>query len=168
MGLNAKQLAVLRREIISTLTGINAPLPFEGEAEPAYTGRVLFPALEELSSDLHHPGLTLRSDGMESPDYVTVGKLRFTPDMSFSHNLEREIAIECKFVSPNNINNPLATAIGQGTIYKTCGYKRSILVLVEKKRVFGLGEEEVDTLSFALQKADIDVVIIRGNGSNNP
>lgn len=162
MSLSEIQHTRLKSEVLDALESISWPGVIAGETEPHYTARVVFPPLRGLQQKLGHPGLSIRSDGFETPEYVTLGNLTFVPDISFSHDHQREIAIECKFVMLGNTNNQLSTAIGQATLYKSLGYKSSIVLLIEKDSRTGyLSAFDIESLGVAL---GIQFVIARTPG----
>ena len=165
MALSDHELRRLREKATANLRGLVWPQVQEGENEPAYTGRAILPRLVELISELNHPGLKLRGDGFEAPDYVTLGNLTFTPDVAFSHNHSRELAVECKFVSSGAVNNRIATALGQASLYKTLGYKASMLVLVGKGKIHALDGGTTESLEKLGSSLGIDVIFAKPRGT---
>lgn len=161
MALTERQLETLRTKVLTRLTEAALPQVLESETEPTYTGRAILPALEEMIRELNHPGLKLRGDGLERPDYVTLGHLKFTPDVAISHDHSREIAVECKFISARSVNNPVSTGIGQATLYRNLGYRLSMLILVESKPTRVLQQRTTESLMELASSLDIDVIVAR-------
>lgn len=117
------------------------------------------PVIGRLIRELNHDGLKLRGDGEERPDYVTLGHLKFTPDVAISHNHTREIAVECKFISSWSVNNSISTAIGQAVLYQNLGYRLSMVILIEKGSVRVLDRMTIESLAELQADLDLDVIV---------
>lgn len=115
-------------------SGLNWGSVIQGEREPEYTKRVLFPQFQSFVDDLNERQLTLASDGTSTrPGSVSVGNRQdFYPDLSISLNGERTIAFEVKYIGEQSYSARLATAVGQALIYASAGYRFSHALLVSE------------------------------------
>ena len=104
----------------------------DGEKEPSYTRRVLYPQFKKFVTDLGDKQVSLASDGTQNrPTPVLVGNgQKFFPDMSLSVFGDRSIAFEVKFLGDQYYSGNLATAVGQALVYSTCGYRYAHALLV--------------------------------------
>ncbi|MEY2674718.1 MAG: hypothetical protein RLZZ514_1283 [Actinomycetota bacterium] len=104
----------------------------DGEKEPSYTRRVLYPQFKKFVDDLGDKQVSLASDGTQNrPTPVLIGHgQKFFPDMSISVFGGRSIAFEVKFLGDQSFSGSLATAVGQALVYSTCGYSYAHALLV--------------------------------------
>jgi hypothetical protein len=83
-------------------------------------------------ADLNHRTLILRHDGEEVPLPVVVDGQKFVPDMAVSDGSSRELAIEVKDLNASSYSDQLTKAIGQAFIYRSFGYRASLVILVSR------------------------------------
>jgi hypothetical protein len=152
--LTENQLNKLHTGVLEELHSISWDEPFEDEREPAYTARAIAPALVDHVASLSHPTLVTRFDGGERPLPVMFDGQKFFPDLGVNDLGSRELAVEVKFLNGSSYSGQLATAIGQGIVYRSFGYNAAIVVLVSKSGRRVLSPETIQALNgrFALQR----------------
>jgi len=116
-------VARLRRETL--------PAPREGEAEPAFTARVLQPVVAEELERIGIGGLVNAGDGAAPVASVSVLALQFFPDITVSHYGERLLAIEVKYLTAAGRQGAFASAVGQASLYRQAGYRLAAVLVVD-------------------------------------
>jgi hypothetical protein len=125
----AKRLA---RRVLSVLASYRFRSPIAGETEPAYTARVLMPALRSAlqSADLRQ--VVLSGDGITPAPSVAFWGLEFKPDIALSLDGRRLCAFEVKYLSVSARQDSLTKAIGQAHLYRILGYPAVCVWLIER------------------------------------
>jgi hypothetical protein len=112
--------------LVETLHTTSFPLPLPGEQEPSFTSRVVRPLVESFVVSMRWPTLVVRGDGGEAAPLLQVMGLSFRPDVSVLEFGKRHIAIEVKFLRPDqDPSGAFAKATGQANIYAQAGYRFS-------------------------------------------
>lgn len=116
------------------LTSISWAEPHDGELEPAYTKRVIYPQVKKFVS-YKAPEYAVRSDGHLRPQPITIGAQSFYPDLAVNLGPVRSLAIEVKFFSNISDRSSLMTGLGQILLYRSYGYLYSALFLVGREPI---------------------------------
>lgn len=142
---------------MSRILDIGWEEPLEAEKEPQYTARVLAPVIAEYVVGLGHKTLVMRHDGGDRPHPVSFDGQRFFPDLAIYDAGSRELAIEVKYLNHSSYSEQLKTAIGQGIIYRSFGYRCSIVILVTKRPHRVLSEKTLKELNSSLEPLRVGV-----------
>lgn len=105
--------------------------PHSTELEPAYTARVIQPALGRALSEANVSGLFPVGDGSSPVEPAIFLDRRFYPDFGAMYFDQRILAGEVKILRARQSQNAIATAVGQVTIYRESGYLAGVLCLVD-------------------------------------
>lgn len=131
--LSGQQLSRLNELFIQLMSDAALDIPRPTELEPGFTSRVLRPLIESWVGNLRKPNLLVRGDGsVNSPRALTVGNLVFYPDIEIVAESQRCLAVEVKFIRPNqDPTGSFAKAIGQSILYRELGYASSHAAIVD-------------------------------------
>lgn len=141
--------------------------PLEGEREPEYTARILAPFFRTEVARLRHLGLVVRADGTITAQAVMFDTARHYPDMAVNYHFERVGAIEVKFIDEFLSGQAYLTALGQGLLYSSMGYKWSVVVLVGKTKGATVSQDTLDALNENLRTCRVSVISLLWGGNSD-
>lgn len=132
--------------------------PELSEKEPDYTKRVIYPQFLEFVIMLNDKRVRLNADGaLSRPLPIILGDQKFYPDLSVDFEGSRTISFETKFIAESGFSGNLATAIGQGLIYKASGYKSAHVLLVSSTGHPVLGVSDLEEVNLTLSRVSVRV-----------
>lgn len=108
--------------------------PGTSESEPAFTGRIIVPAIRDILRGAGLRQVVVSGDGSRPAPSVSFWGLTFKPDIALSLEGERLCAFECKFLTRSGRQDSLSEAIGQAMLYRLVGYPSACVVLIDKSR----------------------------------
>lgn len=126
---NQIQKLILMTSEFVELARFNPPLP--SEKEPAYTSRVVLPAVSAWVKSLNENGLHVRGDGGLNPLKIVWDEISLYPDITIMHFHDRLISFEVKFLRNEDPGGSLTKAIGQTYMYEKAGFEASFGIIVD-------------------------------------
>jgi hypothetical protein len=133
--------------------------PLEGEREPVYTARCLYPMVRDALAELGIHGLIEAGDGGASAQPVPMFGLLFYPDLTVKFHGKPTLAIEVKYLGGGSRGNSVATALGQAYLYQRAGYKHTGAFLID--RANRITNAQIKQAEEVCRSADIDVIVRR-------
>lgn len=99
--------------------------------ETQFTGKVLYPRVNEFVRGLGRKSLVVRSDGATAPHALVMADMVFYPDIEIVEFHSRFLAIEVKFLRDSDPSGSLSKALGQAWLYQSLGFECAHLVLID-------------------------------------
>lgn len=109
--------------------------PLASEKEPAYTSRVLLPAVTEWVKSLNAGGLHVRGDGGANPLRIVWDEISLFPDITIMHFHDRLVSFEVKFLRNDDPGGSLTKALGQTYMYEKAGFTASIGIVIDCRKL---------------------------------
>jgi hypothetical protein len=132
--LSEESLDTLFRFIVTQLTKGPLSKPNADEGEAAFTRREIVPLVQAIVARAEVPELLVGGHytGIKRPvHYLGV---HFHPDIAIVEYERRVMAIEVKFLGSIDRSGSISKSVGQASIYRLAGYRRSTALLLDTGR----------------------------------
>jgi hypothetical protein len=105
--------------------------------------------------DLQVPGLHVGGDGAGPVAVAPFLGCHLEPDITILSFSRRLLAIEVKILRPSSFSSDVTKAVGQASLYRTFGFHKSAILLVDRERVvrtseIQLARRRLDSIGIAL------------------
>lgn len=157
--MSPEEIDVLSELLVDGLRSAQLSAPRPDEREPAFTARVVSPAIAEILKRTAVHGLTHAGDGGAPllPTYLF--GLSFRPDGGVAYHGKPVVAFEVKFLRKSHRQQALCTAVGQSVLYRAQRYPKVITLLVDLGG--GATEGEVAELRQSLSALELTLLYYR-------
>ena len=130
-----QQLEKLIQKTSTFLNETSLLPPLQTEKEPAYTKRVVLPAVSHWVTSLNAGALHVRGDGGANPLRVVWDDIVLYPDVTIMNFHERLISFEVKFIRNDDPGGSLTKALGQTLMYEKAGFAASYGIIIDCRKL---------------------------------
>jgi hypothetical protein len=109
--------------------------PQQLEKEPAYTKRVVLPAVSHWVQSLNTAALHVRGDGGPNPLRIVWDDIALYPDVTIMYFHDRLISFEVKFLRSEDPGGSLTKALGQTLMYEKAGFSASFGIIIDCRKL---------------------------------